>query len=46
MPKYYTEMNLRDLFEAGRYMAKKLQLKDENKNYSGYLTVDVNYKEE
>ena len=24
MPKYYTDMNLRDLFEAGRYMAKKL----------------------
>ena len=46
MPKYYTDMNLRDLFEAGRYMAKKLQLKDEGNNYSGFITVDVNYKEE
>lgn len=44
MPKYYTEMNLRDLYQAGRYMAKKLELKDENKNYCGFLTVDVNYK--
>ena len=46
MPKYYTEMNLRDLYQVGRYMAKKLELKDENKNYCGFLTVDVNYKPE
>ena len=46
MPSYYTEMNLRDLFDVGRYMAKKIELKDDHKNYSGYLIVDVNYKEE
>lgn len=28
LPKYYTNVNLRDLFEVGRYMAKKLELKD------------------
>lgn len=46
MPKYYTEMNMRDLFEAGRYMSRKLELKDDNLNYCGFLTVDVVYKEE
>lgn len=44
MPKYYTSVNLRDLFEVGRYMAKKLELKDEANNYCGYLVVDIVYK--
>lgn len=44
MPKYYTSVNIRDLFEVGRYMAKRLDLKDEFNNYSGYLVVDILYK--
>jgi hypothetical protein len=28
----------------GRYVSKKIKLKDENKNYSGELTLDVVYK--
>lgn len=46
MPKYYTSVNIRDLFEVGRYMAKRLDLKDEFNNYSGYLVVDILYKQE
>lgn len=30
----------------GRFMAKKLELKDEANNYCGYLVVDMLYKEE
>ena len=43
---YYTEVSLRDLFEFGRYMAKKLELKDDKNCYSGSLTIDLTFKEE
>jgi hypothetical protein len=39
-------VNIRDLFEVGRYMAKKLELKDEKNRYSGTLTIDMIYVEE
>lgn len=46
MPSFYSEVNIRDLFEKGRYMAKKLDLKDANNNYCGNLTIDMVYEEE
>ncbi len=46
IPYFFAEVNLRDLFEMGRYASKKVKLKDENKNYSGELTLDMAYKEQ
>lgn len=46
MPMYFAEVNLRELFEIGRYISKKVKIKDEHKNYSGELTLDITYKEQ
>ena len=35
MPYYFTDINLRELFEIGKYTSKKVKLRDENKNYTG-----------
>jgi hypothetical protein len=46
LPFFYAEVNLRELFDLGRYASKKVKLRDENKNYSGELTLDMVYKEQ
>ena len=46
LPIYFTDINLRELFEIGKYTSKKVKLRDENKNYTGELIVDMYYKEQ
>lgn len=41
IPTFFTELKLRELFELGRYVSKKIKLKDEHKSYSGELIIDV-----
>lgn len=43
VPLFFTEANLRELFESGRFLAKHLVLVDEDHNYSGEVIVDVSY---
>ena len=35
IPAFFAEVSLRDLYEIGRYLAKRLPVKDESKNYCG-----------
>lgn len=44
IPTFFADVNLRQLFEIGRYVSKKAKIRDENKNYSGELTLDMVYK--
>jgi hypothetical protein len=46
VPLFFTEVNLRELFDSGRFLAKHLVLVDEDHNYSGEVIVDVSYVEE
>ena len=45
IPIFFTEANLRELFDSGRFLAKHLVLVDEDHNYSGEVIVDVSYVE-
>ena len=46
LPTYFVDINLRDLFDLGKYTSKKVKIRDENKNFCGELIVDMYYKVE